>query len=167
MHLIQLSCKKTIVSWLDQQAEIAGTKKCNNLIISAEMFCALPEDLFRLFLSFLPQESYAYQFVIFSRDPYEWFFSSWLQGIKRDGVGQWLDNCLIGENIETNLGPLAKGTVIKSSKFYDDLYVIEYDKCKANIVEAFLNVIGIDENKQILLKFDTVRVTTNLYYFIR
>jgi hypothetical protein len=79
---------------------------------------------------------------VFERERYAWFFSGWLQGIKRGDIGPWIDDCLI-ENIESNLSPLAKGSVIKASDFCNDLIIIDYDQFKANIVEPFLGDIGI------------------------
>lgn len=136
--------KKTIVNYINDQCKYAESIGCDNIIISSEAFCDLSENNLRLFLSFLPNKNnYCYKFIIIKREPYTWFFSSWLQNVKRNGGMNWLDKSLC-DDIDFALRPLNAENIIRSSEFIDSIHILDYELTKTKLVDNFLKIIGID-----------------------
>ncbi len=152
--------KKSIFIWINKQVEHAKKLNCTQLIISSETFCTLPEDIFRSFLSFLPRNDFNYEFILCTREPYAWFFSSWLQSVKREGNGKWLDECL--EDLDFSLQPLAKEQILKSCESLNSIYLINYDTSRNNLIGEFVSFLGLNEDQRKNLDFDVAKINRSI-----
>lgn len=152
--------KRSICAWINEQVGIAISKRCTQIIISSEAFCTLPEDIFQNFLTFLPKEEVNYEFVMFTREPYAWFFSSWLQTVKREGNGKWLDVCL--DDVDFSLQPLVKANILKSLLPRESIHLIDYDVGKNSVVSDFLSAIGIGLNHSGNFYYDNTRINRSI-----
>lgn len=146
--------REAVSNWIGSQCQCAESKGCNNVIISSEALCTLSEDNLKLLISSLPRNGISYKFIIFRREPYAWFFSSWLQTVKREGQDKWLDKSLF-DDIDFSLRPLLAENIIRANGFDNSVHVLDYDLSKTHTVEAFLKEIDIKEESYNELDFFT------------
>ncbi|MEA4858817.1 hypothetical protein [Solidesulfovibrio sp.] len=131
---------------LGERLERARRAGCGTLLLSSETLCALSEAGWRALFAALADLGRPTRFVVFERDPYAWYFSVWLQAVKRDGCAAWLDAALAG-NEEGFLRPLLVPTVLGracagSGGLFEALR-LDYDACRRDAAGAFFAALGL------------------------
>ena len=126
----------------DAYYEKAREKNCHSIIISSEVFSILSESDFIAFIESLPKSRFEYKYLYFKREPYSWYFSSWLQGVKREGIIKWLDINLT-DDIDYSIRPLLISRRLKSTGIWESTIELDYDECKETLIKDFLGAIGL------------------------
>lgn len=124
----------------------AARAGCHTLLLSSETLCALPEAGWRALLAALAGLGQPTRFIVFERDPYAWYFSVWLQAVKRDGCPDWLDAAL-GANEEGFLRPLLVPAFLEaaaagSGGLFTSLR-LSYDACRRDAAGAFFAALDL------------------------
>jgi len=121
-------------------AEAAG---CDRLLLSSEALCALPRAGWQALAEGFAAAACSVRCIVFERDPYAWFFSVWLQALKRDGCPHWLDAALAG-NEEGYLRPLLTRPVLEKlgGNAFETLF-LDYDACRGDAAGAFAAALGL------------------------
>ncbi|WP_428562152.1 MAG: hypothetical protein ACP59X_20650 [Solidesulfovibrio sp. DCME] len=128
------------------QLDAAARAACDTVLLSSETLCALPEAGWRALLASLTALGLPTRFVVFERDPYAWYFSVWLQAVKRDGCADWLDAALAGNEegyLRPLLAPAFLARVCADSGGLFSLLRLDYDACRHDAAGAFFAALGL------------------------
>ena len=86
------------------------------------------------------------RFIVFERDPYAWYFSVWLQAVKRDGCPDWLDTALAGHE-EGFLRPLLVPALLEAAAAGSGGLLttlrLDYDACRRDAAGAFFAALDL------------------------
>lgn len=124
-------------------AAAATAAGCDRLLLSSEALSALPRAGWQALAAGFAATACSVRCVVFERDPYAWFFSVWLQAIKRDGCPLWLDAALAG-NAEGYLRPLLARRVLEGlGKDAFETLFLDYDACHGDAAGAFAAALGL------------------------
>jgi hypothetical protein len=132
--------KESIIDYFSRITKEAQKFDCHTVIVSSEMLCILHFHEIAELICCLRDSADDYLIIKFYRNPYKWFFSSWLQGVKRGGCGKWIDEGLMTDP-DTVLRPLCFSYYVENSFKFDNLCKLKYEDHKDHLVESFLNAI--------------------------
>ena len=134
-----------ILSDINQFILNAEKKSCKKILLSSENFSTIPKIFLDELLLKLKTIKCKIKFIIIERDPYEWYFSSWLQSIKMMNNSNWIHSSLLPDP-DFSLHPLlTKNYLQKHADF--EIISFNYDDVKSNLVESLLKALGLPKVK--------------------
>ncbi len=134
--------RKQLLDILLKHHQTATTRQCHTVVFSAESLSHLNQTQIDTLVAALPEDLYRPQFILCTREPFAWYVSSWLQGVKRGGIHQWLDSYL-QTTLSQTLAPLEIGQRLRAADPQVVIQTLDYDDHPQDLIAAFLKVIGL------------------------
>jgi hypothetical protein len=130
-----------MVSDIGQYLLDAKKKSCNKILLSSENISTIPKNYLEKFLLKLETIECKIKFIIIERDPYEWYFSSWLQSIKMMNNSNWIDASLLPDP-DFSLHPLLTKNYLQKHNAFEILS-FNYNDIKTSLVENVLKALEL------------------------
>ena len=135
--------KNIAVSFTKKIIAQAREKNCEKILLTNEFFCTLNHDQINCIIGSMRECKANVHFLVFVRNPYDWYFSSWVQSLRAYGNQNWIDKSLELDP-EYSLKALLFPKILKSID--ENIYtLIDYEANKHRLVEAFLDNSSIKE----------------------
>ncbi len=135
-----------IIDYLKWCVDVGVSQGVDGIIISSEMLSMLCEEEVKAVVDGICEVKIDFKFIYYTRNPYEWFFSSWLQGVKREGVNKWITEKIV-EDADYLLRPLIFPKIVRSFLLADQFVELRYEEVQGNLVFSFLRSLGIPEDE--------------------
>jgi len=141
-HCSYYRYEKTIRKSLRTAVNNAVSCGCTKLFYSSELISTIPKESLDLFLKIATSEFCNVSILIINRDPYDWYFLSWVQSIMCDG-----NTKLIGESlnasVDFSLHPLKTARYIREFFPSISLSEIEYENHKDDVIPIICNFLDV------------------------
>lgn len=133
------------IDLIGQWSSEAASLGIENIVVSSEVLCLLDHSAIEVIIDIHRELGIDLRFVYFTRNPYQWFFASWLQQIKREGGSKWISDSLCGD-IDFSLRPLSFVQKIREVMRPSDYVELRYEDFREDLVGSFLASLGMKES---------------------
>ena len=121
--------------WIAKLIEKSKAYSFNAVVLSCEQLCSLTRRQWAILEDAL-NEYFDLRLIVFSREPYSWVFSSWLQAVKRHGARGWLGS----RGPQRDWLPLIFPERL-SHRLLRNTVQLNYEECKTDIIGSFFRAI--------------------------
>lgn len=144
----------------------AARTGCDSVLLSSESLCDLTAPQWMALAGLIAATGCPCTFVVAERDPYTWFFSTWLQAVKREGCPLWLDAAL-ARNAAGFLRPLLTRSILE--RLPEDRFrtlPLDYDAHRDDMATAFSRALGLPETAEGPQRCNRSLTTRELFVFL-
>lgn len=156
----------SVTNYIMSCIEEARNNKCKKIILSSESFSSLPRQKWIYLATCLDKIDCRYTFIVIEREPYSWYFSSWLQQVKRCAYTGWIDGAFKSEkDIHFSLYPLLTRNVLEKLFLPKHaVRAINFEDNKKDILGAFLEAIEFRPKEKLHIKLANPAMTANEFF---
>jgi hypothetical protein len=122
--------------WIQKLIEESSEYSFKAVLLSCEILSCLTKRQWAILEDVL-NKYFDLRLIAYFREPYSWVFSSWLQGVKRNGAKGWLGS----GNPEKDLLPLILPKML-SDQLLKKTIQLQYEENKADLVDSFFRAIN-------------------------